>query len=289
VLEVKLKEVVKRPFRITELEIPVPNLDPSLDGFLIVQLADLHAGVYTSNELLEKAITYTASLNPNLILHTGDFVHTGRHDVRELLFKAFGPNVSRFRHYRRLARFYSKELSIMLASLKPSHGSYLVWGNHDYIEGLRTIKRYLPEGIAILKNSSSVVPNTENQIIVSGLDDFRYGEPSISETVSGLKELQSPKGAFKILLNHNPDALFAKDKKLLEDYSLILCGHTHGGQVCLPGSVAITTQTKSRKYHRGLDKLGASTYVYTSRGVGCAGIPMRLFCDPEIVVVRLVR
>lgn len=286
--EISLKEIVHRPFKVTELEIPVSGLEEGLRGFCIVQLSDLHVGVYTSRELLEKAIEYAASRQPNLILHTGDFVHTGRHDVKELLFKAFGPNVSRFRHYRRLARFYSKELSGMLESLTPSHGSYAVWGNHDYIEGLRTIKRYLPKGITILKNSSCLVPDTNNKILISGLDDQKCGEPSITEAVKSLNNLGGSESAFKILLNHNPDALFAKDKALLENYDLILGGHTHGGQVCLPGSVAITTQTKSRKFYAGLDKLGKNTHVYTSRGIGCAGIPLRLFCQPEIVVIRLI-
>lgn len=287
--EVRLKESKLKPFAVTELEIPIKGLSESLNGFLMVQMADLHTGVYTSMELIEKVISFVTTLNPNLILHTGDFVHTGRRDFRELLFKTLGPNISRFRHYKRLARIYSKELGAMLETLTPSHGSYAVWGNHDHIEGIRTIMRYLPKGITILNNNSSFIPNTNSKISISGIDDFRLGKPSITDTVSSLKKLEVEKDAFKILLNHNPDAFFAKDKDLIKEFNLILCGHTHGGQVCMPGSIAITTQTKSREYYVGLERLGKNTIIYTSRGIGCSGVPFRLFCDPEVVVIRLVK
>jgi predicted MPP superfamily phosphohydrolase len=286
--EVSVRELVRRPFKITEIDFPVENLNPNLNGFLIVHLADLHTGVYTSSELLEKAFEFTANLKPNLILHTGDFVHSGRHDVRELLFKSFGHRATKFRQYKRLARIFAKELRGMMEDLNPSHGSYGVFGNHDYIEGVRTVKRYLFDRIKWLVNDSVVVPDTDGNITISGLDDFKYGKPSITETTKKLEDLEKVSSSYNILLNHNPDALFAKDNKHLSKYNLILGGHTHGGQVCLPGTIALTTQTKNRKFYRGLDKFSENTYVYTSRGVGCAGVPFRLFCDPEIVVIRLV-
>ncbi len=285
-VKIELNTENKKPFRISELKIEVPGLPASLDGFLLVQLADLHAGVYTSNELIENALHLVNSLKPNVILHTGDFVHSGRHDIREILFKAFGPNFTKYRQYRRLSRLFAKELSGMLGSLEPTHGSYAVWGNHDYIEGVRTIKRYLPSGIDILVNDSIVVPDTDNKIVISGLDDYGFGKPSIEEMMNALRESEEG-GTFNLLLNHNPDGLFSKGREQLSKFDMVLCGHTHGGQVCLPGSIAITTQTKLRRYHRGLDVLECGTHVYTSSGIGCSGVPFRLFCDPEIVLVRL--
>ena len=94
-----------------------------------------------------------------------------------------------------------------------------------------------------------------------------------------------PKG-FRILLQHSPELL---DEAAAEGVSLYLTGHTHGGQICLPGGVPIMTNVKSpRRYARGLWKHGAMT-GYTTMGVGVSVMPVRFFSKGEVAVITLRR
>lgn len=279
------KQYHLKPFNITELSIEL-GLGVG-HGLTMVQLSDLHAGIYTSPELLEKAFQVASSFSPDVVLYTGDFIHTGRVDVKQLLYKTLGAKASKYRHFKRLARFYAKDLAELVDSLNPPLGSFAVWGNHDYLEGVRTIKRYLSSKIKFLVNEAVELLGPSIPLSISGLDDYRYGKISIEKAVDSLGGLEIGREGFNILLNHNPDALFLESKDLLSNFNLILCGHTHGGQICLPGSIPLTTQTKNRKFASGYGKLFDLTHVYTSKGVGCGGLPFRVFCDPEIVILRI--
>ncbi len=276
-------------FRHSEILIRGREIPSPLDNFCMVQLSDPHLGVYTSPEVIRKSVNICNTLSPDLVLLTGDYIHLGRQEVRTLMHKALGPAVSKYTQYRRLARHTTHELSRLFQELKPKEGIIGIWGNHDYLEGKRTLKRFLPQNIIWLENQTVDLTIKGSTIRISGIDDYRFGTPDIKKTITTTlenKQLTHPP-AFKLFLSHNPDTILLPDNELLHSYNLILCGHTHGGQICLPGSIPIKTQTKQRKILKGLKNFEKAP-VYVSSGIGCSGLPLRLFCPPEIVSVRLI-
>jgi uncharacterized protein len=275
-------------FKHTEITIASCHIPSCLNNYHMVQLSDLHFGIYTSPEIVNTSVEICNSLNPDLVLLTGDYVHVGRQEVRTMMYKVLGPSISRYSQYRRLARNAIQGLADVVSKLTPREKIIGIWGNHDYLEGKRTLKRYLPEDIQWLENQTIDHETRGHVIRISGIDDYRFGEPDIKKTIDTNISLSEPSvpPVFRLFLSHNPDSILLPGKDLLNSYDLMLCGHTHGGQICLPGSIPLRTQTKQKKVLKGL-KLLDSLPVYVSNGIGCSGLPLRLFCPPEIVSVRL--
>ena len=162
-----------------------------------------------------------------------------------------------------------------LASLAPTFG---VLGNNDTSpELVRQLER---AGLTILQNQGVRLSFQQGDIYIYGVEDVRAGKPSLS----GLAGAAS--GDCVILLSHSPEIINQlTDQKV----DLILSGHTHGGQICLPTGQAVITHSKlGPKYDSGLFSLDNAKLVIT-RGVGTSGLPFRRFCLPELVVLRLGR
>jgi uncharacterized protein len=286
---IKIKSSLHQRFKLTTIELGIDDLPSELVGYHFLQISDPHFGIYTSRALIEKAISITNEISPDMIFLTGDYVHVGRQEVKTMLYKVLGPSLSRYSQYRRLARSAAKDFGEILSTLKAPDGIIGIWGNHDYLEGKRTIARYLPDSIRWLKNESVDLTIRGHQIRISGIDDYRFGEPDIEQTVHTDEEdtsLPDDNSKVRIFLSHNPDTILLPKKELLAPYHIMLCGHTHGGQICLPGSIPLKTETKQKKVLNGLCNLKEMP-IYVSNGVGCSGIPLRLFCPPELVSIRL--
>ncbi len=167
-----------------------------------------------------------------------------------------------------------KELSYLkhLASIAPTYG---VLGNNDLDPRLQ--QQLADSSITILKNQGVRLQTEQGAIFLYGVEDLRGGKPSLA----GIGEAGED---FVILLSHSPEIV----RKLQgERVDLILAGHTHGGQICLPGGYALLTHSKlGRKYSWGIFPWDDSTLLIT-RGVGTSTLPVRLFCLPELVILQL--
>ncbi len=272
-------------FTLTEARLEVADLPECLDGYRMVQLTDLHFGGLTQAEHIRKAVEIATSTDPDLVLLTGDFVQVGSTGLRHRLATKVNPRVFRWPEYRRQVRAYAQELNALLKPLQPRDGMLAVLGNHEYHEGIGTIRRQLPREITWLKNSMHCVVRSGGALIIAGTDDVRLGEPDL-EACTAFPKLLVPSS--KILLSHNPDIVLNKQSELISSFDLMLCGHTHGGQICLPGGKALITRTKQKRHVSGLSTFG-STSVYVNRGVGYGGLPYRTFCRPEILAITLRR
>lgn len=281
-------------FIISEIILSSPELPDAFHNLKLVQLSDLHFGVYTRPEVVKKAFEISNNIEPDIILLTGDYIHVGRQVVKAMMFKAIGPTLSRYAQFRRLSRQACMELASLINTLRYKKNIIGIWGNHDYLEGQRTIKNYFQDDIIWLKNQSLDLDIDGEILRISGIDDFRFGTPDIKETTSTFLDIKASilsnksEPVSKIFLSHNPDTIMLKESNILNDYDLMLCGHTHGGQICLPGSIPIKTETKQRKIVKGLNKFN-SLPVYISNGIGCSGIPLRMFCPPEIVIIKYTK
>jgi len=152
-----------------------------------------------------------------------------------------------------------------------------ILGNHDIYKIGQLLNKY---GVEILVNESVCLEKGNDKIYIAGLDDCHYyGADDIK-----LADNHIPDGVFKIMICHSPEQYM---KAADANYSLYLSGHTHGGQVCLPGGAALVTcATVPRKLVKGR-WIYQGMSGYTSRGVGTSVVPVRYFCPPEMTLLTL--
>lgn len=231
--------------------VELQELPTGFDGFTILHLSDLHADM--NQAAVERMAELAVTLEYDICVVTGDFRG-----------KAYGP--------------FDAALRAMLRA-RPQLGEsvYGVLGNHDSV-------RMLPEleamGIRMLVNESETIMRGNQRIHLAGVDDANYyAAANVEKAASGI-----PRGEFSILLSHTPEIY----KQAAEaGFHLCLSGHTHGGQICLPGSIPVTLSCDLPR------RMGAGPWSYhtmagyTSVGVGSSIIPVRFNCPPEITLHHL--
>lgn len=229
------------------------NLPASFDGFTILHVSDMHV------DMNEDAMRQLAGLLPglrcDLCVLTGDFRG-----------KTYGPFDAALAGLARL----SKHLPMP---------AYAVLGNHDSIlmvPGLEAV------GIRVLLNESEPIVRGDHTIHLAGIDDAHlYGLDDIAKAAGAI-----PEAGFSILLSHTPEVY---RKAAAAGFDLMLSGHTHGGQICLPGAIPIMLDSVlPRRMGSGAWDYRGMT-GYTSVGVGSCVEPVRLNCPPAITLHRLRR
>lgn len=246
--------------KVEKLSIPVKQLGSSFEGFKIVQMSDFHLYPYTQIELIKRAVNITNSLKPDLITLTGDYVSGEGSSKSEAIF----------------------DLAPVLTKLNAKYGVFTVLGNHEYFTNEKVVLRGLKEsGLTVLINDGLALSIGQQMLYLAGLDDAWKGNPDLSKALE-----KRPGSVPTILLVHEPD--FADTYSADGTVSLQLSGHSHGGQIRLPGMGALVLPRHGRKYVQGLYRV-KDMWVYTTRGIGVIGVPVRLNCRPEITEITLVR
>lgn len=246
------------PYRywVSETEIFIKDLPERFEGFRITQLTDIHHSRILGIDEVRRVVLVAQKTNPDLFVLTGDYTTT----------------------YRR----YIEPCAEALSPLSAPEGVWAVLGNHDHYTDPELTTRALEHNhITVLNNQNTVLQKGPDAIQLSGIDDWSWNGTNFKKAFEGLK-LNRP----TILLSHQPGVLeFDQTKKM----SLILSGHTHGGQIKLPwlGPIA-RFATKDLTYAQGLFRYG-DVQLYVSSGTGVIGLPLRLGVRPEISVLRLMR
>jgi hypothetical protein len=234
---------------VDRVPIRLKGLHPALEGFTILQMTDLHLYPLTQPELIKKSVAIANSLNPDLVVLTGDYV------------------------WRYLDAI--DEIAPILTTLNARHGVYSTLGNHDYWLDADVIKRTMENaGLPVLVNQGLPISQGQGTFYLAGLDDGWSGNPDLDATLDG-----APADVPVVLLCHEPD--LADQYSLDGRVSLQLSGHTHGGQIRLPGVGALILPYLGRKYDLGLYKVN-HMLLYTNRGIGVISEPVRYNCPPEI-------
>ena len=228
------------------------RLPKAFHGFSILHLSDLHV------EISEPAISQIRSMLPNIdydiCVLTGDY-----------RAQTWGP--------------YQAALAgtalLCAAIKKPIFG---VLGNHDTIRMLPSLEAM---GIRMLMNECTAIEKGNDRIKIAGIDDAHfYRADNIEKAASDIAS-----GEFSILLSHTPEVY---QQAAHAEFDLLLSGHAHGGQICLPGGIPITLASVLPR------RLGAGAWTYhgltgyTSAGAGTSIAPVRFNCPPEITVHRLI-
>ena len=244
--------------RIRRETIRLPRLPDAFAGKTVAVLADFHHGPLVSLDFIRRAVAIAQDLGADAYALVGDFAHKGTHTTEQL-----PPCLE------------------VAASLQAPLGVFAIPGNHDMQHGGRVYREAIAATpLTDLTNRAVRIPLGAESLWLAGVDDLWWGKPDLTAAVHGI-----PKDASVILLAHNPDyAELTPDARI----DLILSGHTHGGQAYLPGLGAGWMPSRfGSKYRAGLVQAPASQ-VFVSRGLGEAGIPVRLKCPPEINLLTLL-
>ena len=235
--------------------VPIKNLPESLQGVTIVQLTDLHLHPFTQVEHIERAVYLANSLKPDITVLTGDYVWHDAHDVFEL--------------------------APILSKLNAKYGVFSVLGNHEYKTDPELItETFESVGIPVFKNQAVDLQIGKSLLYLAGIDDGWLGNPDIKQTMNKHRSDMPV-----VLMAHEPDMIdwYADDTRI----NLQLSGHTHGGQIQTLSKKPIIRPYLGRKYVQGLHRVHES-WVYTSRGIGTTGIPLRRNCSPEVTHITLI-
>jgi predicted MPP superfamily phosphohydrolase len=228
-----------------------PDLPEAFDGFTILQLSDLHADM--SEPAMARVADLLGQISYDICVLTGDFRG-----------KTFGPYAAALSGTARVCERLKAPI-------------YGVLGNHDTVCMVPALEQM---GIKMLLNESATIERRGSRIHLAGIDDAHfYRMDNIEKAVQGF-----PLDEFSILISHTPEIY---RQAAHADFNVLLAGHTHGGQICLPGGTPITLDSVLPRsmgagrwqYH---DMIG-----YTSVGAGCSIVPVRFNCPPEITLHHL--
>ncbi len=243
------------PPEVTEVPIRLVGLPKALDGFTIVQLSDIHVGAIIQEKFLDQLVATANAAKPDLVAITGDLVDGTP--------AALGRYVARLRN------------------LQSRFGTHFVSGNHDYYSGWETWAREL-EGLdfEVLRNRTVTIGDPGASFDLIGVDDWGARWSPNGYDLEAATLGRDPYRA-SVLLAHQPTGI---EGAALKNIGLQLSGHTHGGQM-FPGNLVGDVIWGNR--NAGLSQVD-STYLYTSRGCGFVGPPLRVGAPPEVVKLVLI-
>jgi uncharacterized protein len=248
--------MARRVAPVVDVEVPLAGLPKALEGFTIAQISDIHVGATIKRNFVGAIVDRVNLLQADMVAITGDVVDGSVPDLAQ--------------HTEPLARLASR------------HGTYFVTGNHEYYSGVHEwIVELRRLGARVLINEHIVLDHDGAALTVAGVTDWsaHHFDPSHRSDPHAAAR-GAPEHAPKVLLAHQPrSAHFAE----AAGYQLQLSGHTHGGQFW-PWNFLVRLQ---QPFTAGLNRLGRM-WVYTSRGTGYWGPPMRFGIPPEITLIRLV-
>ena len=234
---------------LTEATLPVTGLPPALDGLRIGLITDIHHSAMVPAEDVQAAIDLITSAHPDLVVLGGDYVTWGD-------------------------RAYVGPVADLLAPLQAPNGVFAILGNHDDDRDMPAA--LIAKHIEVLKDA-----RTRREIRGEGLElaGIRFWTRKASDIGRVLQRAHDT----TILLAHDPRRL---DEAAQFNVPAVLSGHTHGGQVVLPGVGAL-----AHRRFPVLSGLGSreNTSMFVSRGVGTVYVPVRINCPPEVAVLTLRR
>ena len=250
-----IHEFDARDFEIVDLKVSIPDLDPSFNDYRIVHISDIHLGQWISAKRIVGVVNLVNKLKPDLIAITGDSVsYVVNEPVLDML------------------RF--------LKNLKPNDATVAVLGNHDHWVGPEEIRKVMKESNIIeLENDVYTLKRGDAMLYIAGVDSITLEKQDLDAVLRKL-----PSSGPAILLAHEPD--FADESAATGRFSLQLSGHSHGGQMIIPGIGTPFRGSKFRKYPLGEYQVGEMVQ-YTNRGLGTNVFWIRINCPPEITILRL--
>lgn len=242
-------------FDIVPISVEIPELSPAFRGYRIVQISDIHFGQWITAKRLCGVMDLVNRQNPDLVAITGDFVSYVLDPLAD-------------------------DLATALKRLCPRDAVAATLGNHDHWVGANGIRDLMKEcDVLDLSNDVLTLGKGRGELHIAGVDSVMEGRDRLDLVMKKLPA-QGP----AIMLVHEPD--FADISSKTDRFSLQLSGHSHGGQLVIPGFGTPIRSCHFRKYPLGRYQVG-SMVQYTNRGLGTNLFWSRINCPPEITVIDL--
>ena len=243
-------------YEVTETVVSIKDLPEAFEGFRIAQVSDVHHGRLVSIDEVRRVVGLANGARADMVALTGDYTTVGRE--------------------------YVEPCAEALGELSAPEGVWAVLGNHDHkTDGALTRQALRRRGINVLTNQNTELRRGADVLQLAGVDDWGWGKADFPRTMNGVDTARP-----SVLLSHEPMALDVPETR---GVSLILSGHTHGGQIVLPFVGAPAAYVwEHLKYLRGVYE-SEGTQLYVSRGTGVIGLPVRIGARPEVAVLRLQR
>lgn len=240
---------------VTSHEVVVDDLPAAFDGYRIAFLTDTHVAGFMRRDYYARIVDEVRRFDPDLILLGGDFV-TWRRDVP--LFD-----------------------EVLLRHLRARDGVFAIFGNHDYWADADAIRDALQaNGVELLTNRNVILTRGTSQLPLAGIDEMYRGQPDVDAAFRGIRN-----GRPCIAISHHPDIVDILEGRRID---LLLCGHTHGGQIRVPFFGALVVPSRHEwELAAGFHRLG-SLLLYVGRGLGAVP-PVRILCRPEVATFVLKR
>ena len=238
-------------FDLVNVNVKINDLPFTFHNYRIINLTDIHLGQWISPEYLNGVADYVNSLNPDMITLTGDYVSY-------------------------ILEGYEDDLLDSFKKLKAKDGKFAVLGNHDHWAGADEIREILKQSdIVDLSNDVYTLEKDGEKLNISGVDSLTVGADDFDKVLEKL-----PNDGASILLVHEPD--FAEISSKTDRFDLQMSGHSHGGQLVIPGVKTTPFRCSySIKYPVGAYKV-KNMIQYTSKGLGTNSFWLRINCKPEI-------
>ena len=273
-------EIERHWIEVTRHDVSLVGLPQAFEGMRIAQLSDIHLDEFTEPLFLRGVVDRVNRMQPNAVFLTGDFVSEGILPG-SLASDAFAKKEINF------GVGAAWQCAKMLSELK-CRKLYAILGNHDLAVGADQVTEALTaHGIKLLRNSFMPIEQAGGRFWLAGLDDPVNGDRKPELTIP--PSIRNVPNEPVVLMCHAPD--YADDllrSSAGKAVSLMLSGHTHGGQVRLPLLGAVELPELGHKYVEGWFRLGG-LQLYVNRGIGTVGLPFRLNCPPEITLMTLRR
>jgi len=241
-------------YLVSQTDVYIKDLPERFENYRITQLTDIHHSRILGIEEVRRVVQLAQQTKPDIFVLTGDYSTS----------------------YRR----YIEPCAEALGSLSAPDGVWAVLGNHDhYTDPELTTWALERQHITVLKNQNTNLKKGADTLQLSGIDDWTWNATDWTKALAGLN-----KAVPTILLSHQPNVLEFEQTR---NVSLILSGHTHGGQIKLPwlGTPA-KFATQDLRFTQGLFRHN-DVQLYVSSGTGVIGLPIRFGVRPEIAVLRL--
>jgi predicted MPP superfamily phosphohydrolase len=238
---------------VTRHEVFIEHLPPSFDGYRIAFLTDTHVASFMRRGLYREVVARTMAFEPDLVLLGGDFVTWERH--------------------------IPLMAEVLLTDLAARDGVWAVLGNHDYwADADGVVAAMTARGVRFIINRSVAIRRGDEAIALVGIDEIYRGNPDVDASFARVT-----RDGICIAVSHHPDIIDRLDGRHID---LLVCGHTHGGQIRFPffGPVVVPSRFEAR-YASGFHRAG-DVLMYVSRGIGAVP-PLRILCKPEVATFIL--
>lgn len=271
---------VTKDIIIEERTIPLQYLHEDFNGYRIGFISDLHLSGVTSIDFIQNTLQSIVNNRINLLILGGDYTWipssgSGRavFNLKDDIYRNFSSD--------ELPNILHSELRQILFKNLPEDGLIAILGNHDLRMHPTACLDLFSETkkVRLLRNEIHTIKRNRGALSIIGVEDYLTSTPKLPSFI--------PQDHPTLLLAHNPDYASELIEQKKFKFAGALCGHTHGGQIRIPGLGPIALNISDSRFAEGLTNVGGS-FVMTSRGLGVVGIPFRINCPPEAHILNLV-